>query len=106
MSPIPSVLQSVGVGSVPQATALFVSGLTALAGAAVTVLGLRGYNRNRNRTLLYLACGVCLLTTVPFVVRLLTRFCTALTATDAVLAAQTFTVAGLVLILYGFTWGR
>lgn len=60
-----------GVGSISLTGRLIVdlaSGLTAIVGAYVAVLAYRGYRRNDSRPMAYLAAGIVLLTTVPFVV--------------------------------------
>lgn len=77
--------------------------LTATVGFFVAYQAYRGYRRNDSRPMLYLGVGICLVTTVSFVVS--TLIVRPLGASDgvAILAWTLLHVAGLASILYAFT---
>lgn len=96
----------------PAAIALFSVGsglstatatLTALVGAFVAYQGYRGYRRNESQPMLYLAIGIVLLTTVPFLVRQVIGLASVGGPAGGQFAATTLSVAGLLAVLYSFT---
>jgi hypothetical protein len=77
--------------------------VTATVGFFVTYQAYRGYRRNDSRPMLFLGVGICLITTVSFVVS--TLLVRPLGASDgvAILTWTAFNVAGLAAIFYAFT---
>ena len=77
--------------------------LTAVVGGFVAYQAYRGYRRNDSRAMLFLAVGILLLTTVPFVLKQPLVLLSLMTTAEAELTAQTCRVGGLVAVLYAFT---
>lgn len=77
--------------------------LTALVGAFVAYQAYRGYRRNDSRPMLYLAVGILLLTTVPFLVSQTLAFTGVAGPAAGELAGLTVSVVGLLAVLYSFT---
>lgn len=78
-------------------------GLTASVGAYVAWLAYRGYLRNASRPMKFLAIGVCLLTTLPFLVMHGLDLALGATAATVFLAGVASQVAGLASIFYSLT---
>lgn len=87
----------------PETVRLVIAGLLSVVGAFVAYQGYRGYERNGNRTLLFLTIGILLLTTIPFVIESGILLTSVLTLPQGTLISQLINVFGLILILYGFT---
>ena len=79
------------------------AGATAVVGLLVASLAYWGYRRNESQPMLYLALGICLLTTIPVGVNY--ALLTISTATDAeiLLAVSVAHLAGVATILYALT---
>lgn len=97
---LPLPLQSVTGGS----TAVVLAALIALLVATVLSLAVaarlyRGYRRGGGRSMLGLLVGLVLLTTVPFVLRLILTNVGDVPATTRALAATTSQLAGLIVVL-------
>ena len=97
---------SVG-GLIPLSTGVGLTSLTALltavAGAFVAYQGYRGYRRNDSEPMLYLAVGILLLTTVPFVVGTAVALAGVGGPASSEFAARVTSVVGLLAVLYSFT---
>lgn len=77
--------------------------VTALVGAFVAYQAYRGYRRNDSQPMLYLAVGILLLTTVPFVVRQSIIVAGVGGPASGEFAARITSIAGLLAVLYSFT---
>jgi ABC-type glycerol-3-phosphate transport system permease component len=77
--------------------------LTAVVGGFVAYQAYRGYRRNASRAMLFLAIGILLLTTIPFLLKQPLVLLSYMTTVEAELTAQTCRVAGLLTVLYAFT---
>jgi len=77
--------------------------VTAVVGGFVAYQAYRGYQRNASRAMLYLAVGILLLTTVPFLVKQPLLVLSLATAAEAELTAVACRIAGLFAVLYAFT---
>lgn len=77
--------------------------LTAVVGGFVAYQAYRGYRRNDSRAMLFLAAGILLLTTIPFVLKQPLVLLSLMTTAEAELTARTCRVSGLVAVLYAFT---
>lgn len=94
-----------GLGALSTGVGLtsFTALLTAVAGAFVAYQGYRGYRRNDSRPMLFLAVGILLLTTVPFLISAVVAFAGAGGPASSELAARVTSVVGLLAVLYSFT---
>ena len=93
MTPLQSAL------AVTTVTAL----LTAVVGGFVAYQAYRGYRRNASRAMLFLAAGILLLTTVPFLLKQPLVVLSVASTAEAELVAQGCRVGGLLAVLYAFT---
>lgn len=85
--------------SLTAATAL----ITAVIGGFVAYQAYRGYQRNASRAMLFLAIGILLLTTIPFLLKQPLVLFALTTPAEAELIAQGCRVGGLLTVLYAFT---
>lgn len=77
--------------------------ITAVVGGFVAYQAYRGYQRNASRAMLFLAVGILLLTTIPFVLKQPLVLLSLASPAEAELTAQGCRVAGLLTVLYAFT---
>lgn len=77
--------------------------LIAIVGAFVAYQGYRGYRRNDSRPMLFLAAGILLLTTIPFLVRQAVDVLTITGVAGGEFAALMVSLLGLIAVLYSFT---
>lgn len=84
------------------AVRLAIAGLLAVGGIIIGYQGYRGYVRNNNRTLLFLAVGILFLTTVPVVVEGGLRLTNVLGSSYVSIVILFLTIIGLSVILYAF----
>lgn len=100
-------VQSLLLGSLPLQSLPTVTAVTALVtavvGGFVAYQAYRGYQRNASRAMLFLAVGIALLTTIPFLVKQPLVLFSLASAAEAELAALACRVAGLLTVLYAFT---
>lgn len=89
--------------AVPQSLTTLTALLTAVVGGFVAYQAYRGYRRNASGAMLYLAVGILLLTTVPFLLKQPLVLLSLATPAQAQLTALTCRVAGLLAVLYAFT---
>jgi uncharacterized membrane-anchored protein len=88
---------------VPQTLTTVTALLTAVVGGFVAYQAYRGYRRNASRAMLYLAVGIVLLTTAPFVLKQPLVLLSLASPAEAQLTVLTCRVAGLLTVLYAFT---
>ena len=88
---------------IPVGLPVLTATLTALVGAFVAYQGYRGYRRNDSRPMLFLAVGILLLTTVPFLVRRSLSLAGIGGPAGGQFAALSVSVLGLLAVLYSFT---
>ena len=103
MSALPPIVSALApLQLLPTATAVTAL-VTAVVGGFVAYQAYRGYHRNASRAMLFLAVGIVLLTTVPFLLKQPLVLFSLATAAEAELAALSCRVVGLLTVLYAFT---
>lgn len=77
--------------------------VTAVVGGFVAYQAYRGYQRNASRAMLFLAIGILLLTTIPFLLKQPLVLFSLASPAEAELVAQGCRVGGLLTVLFAFT---
>lgn len=93
---LPLIIYSVAVQ-------VIIAGLLAVGGVVIAYQGYRGYVRNNNRTLLLLTVGIQFLTTIPVVVEGIFQITDVAAPSYVSFVTLSFTILGLIVILYAFT---